>query len=365
MRVNIFEFDGWQVDYQPRKGHVFSRGRDRILVRRNKDGTLAVQRSWLDRTANLSPAPYGSTSGGEQGGDGIELFPRWTRDNRLAMDGTAMRHDVGYFTPDGMPTLGDGKRYPLAARNLANGYERYDGSHYIRAYRHAVAQWKKDRDPFARMWLILCAFDVIRRWPLVGFADGEGPEYSLAAMEQNVAASPHLGALGITRENAWGLRCVVEAYRASQYPLFRTWIDRFVRMVEVGQAANGAIERHTKASGLQQGEPWGMFNLPDYAEVCVSWQTPFLVVAVNEARKLVPECTESARTIMARIQAWWHNVELVPGDVYDGIPTNPGLPRYLVVAINGNLDDYISEGVGPARSQYDGYAFEAFKEIGL
>lgn len=365
----LFSVDGWECEWNPRVGHRFVRpDMPTILVRRGDfDGQLVVQRTLLDRVMNFRPEIYGYQAGGYQGGGEIELFPKWSRETRLAMDGTMLRHPVGIFTAEGQPTTGAGLRYALEARKLPNGYEKIDGPHLIRAYRHAVAQWKKDRDPAARMFLILCAFDVLRRFPLVSFADGDGGGiYSLASMERNVAATPHQGALGITRENAWCLRCVVEAYRAAPSPLFAEWIRRFVAMLDLGQSYGGALERHGFSDGLaeEQDDARRLGVQPD-EEWCTSWQTPFLIVAVNEARKLVPTCAAAARNVMVRVRPWWREIEPVAGDVYDGNPTAPGLPRYLIVAKGGRPFERITRGVGPARAAYDGFAFQAFSEVGL
>ena len=374
MRVPTFEFDGWKCEYNPRRGHLFTHpDKPSIMVRRGDyDGQLFVQRGWVRRLFHINPDAYGPPAyhgledGGYQGGGEIELHPKWTRETERRLDGTIRRHHIGRFSDTGEPLPPwPGPRYPLAARPQGDGYQAIDGAHLIRAYSHAIAQFAHDRDPVARYWLILCAHEVMRRFPLVPFMDGEGPEYSLATMFRNVTATPHTGALGIQRENAWSLRCVVEAQRVAPSRMFAVWIQRFVDMLYLGQAANGATERHDKNSGLQQGEPYNMFGLDANAEVCVSWQIPFMVVAVREAMRVVPECHAHGRVVLERFKSIWDSAPRVGGDVYDGIPTAPGLPRYLVVARDGQLVPRITEGVGPARSTYDGYAFQAFHEVGL
>lgn len=358
-----FDFNGWTCTLT-RNGHLFKRGREKILVRHGPNRLLTVQRTWLARTFNLHPPTYGNVNdGGEQGGQGIVLYP--TTGSLAQLDGTIERHAIASFMGDGTPRPPwPGPRYPLS-QDSESPYKRIDGAHYVRAYSHAVAQFAHDRDPVARMWLILCAHEVMRRFPLAPFTDGEGPEYSLVTMLRNVFATPHTGALGIQRENAWALRCVVEAQRVAPSRMTESWVRQFVEMLYMGQAANGATERHDKASGLQQGEPWGMFGLAENVEVCVSWQIPFMVVAVREAMRVVPETYAHGRVVLARFKEIWRSVPYTTGDVYDGIPTAPGLPRYLVVARDGVLSNYIREGVGPARSAYDGYAFQAFREVGL
>ena len=351
--MSIFDFDGWTCTYQARKGHIFQRGRNRILVRRGEHpGQLIVQRDWLSRTFNLAPPYYGEPDGGLQGGSGIDLYPVKTRETQAQMDGVIRRHHIARFDEQGEPVMPwPGPRYPLAARPQGDSYQAIDGAHLIRAYSHAVAL---RRDPVARMWLILCAYDVLRRFPLVPFTDGDGPEYSLASMETNVWRYPHSGALGITRENAWCLRCVVEAQRVAPCSMFEEWISRFIAMMETGQARNGAVERVGPSSGLHQGEPWSMFGLTADVEVCASWQVPFAVVALDEAVKVMPNLQPKVRTILSFISPWWQTVPLVPGE--DG--SAHGLPRYLVVARGGVLVPTITEGVGPARGYYD-YAAKA------
>lgn len=111
MRVPLYETNEWQCDYQPRKGHVFQRGRKRILIRES-GRRMTVQRTWADRAFNLHPAPYGNPfNGGEQGGGGIDLYPNY---NDLArLDGTIERHAIGWWTQDGTPWDYGGLRYPL------------------------------------------------------------------------------------------------------------------------------------------------------------------------------------------------------------------------------------------------------------
>ncbi len=368
-----FDFNGWTCTLT-RNGHLFTHpDMPSILVRRGDyDGQMFVQRGWLRRVFDMNPKAYGPPSyygepdGGLQGGSDIELYPKWARGTQAKLDGTIRRHHIGKFNENGEPLAPwPGPRYPLAARYHGDGYQNIDGAHLIRAYSYAVAQFAHDCDPVARMWLILCAHEVMRRFPLAPFTDGEGPEYSLATMFRNVTATPHTGALGIQRENAWSLRCVVEAQRVAPSRIFETWITRFVDMLYMGQASNGATERHNKASGLQQSEPWGMFGLSEDVEVCVSWQIPFMVVAVREAMLVVPETYAHGRVVLERFRAIWDSAPRVGGDVYGGVATASGLNRYLVVARNGELVPRITEGVGPARADYDGYAFQAFREVGL
>lgn len=395
MRVPLFEFDEWTCDYSPRIGHRFEHPlRGVVLVKPGSfPGQLVVQRTWARRLLNRrpeihGPKVYGTTAGGEQGGQGIEIDPVWDPWTRDALDGVALRHDVGFFAPDGTPSFGDGKRYPLTARRLPNGFERYDGPHYIRAYRHALAQWNHDRDPFARMWLLCCWADVYRRFPLAPFVDTEGPEWSLASMGYNVTASPGLGALGITRENAWALRLgaeVLGVLRDSSVSLYaylrmknlhptntpdgssyralnRKWCEKFVYVLHIGQAQNGALERHSVRDGVaQEASEYVSFGGSPDDEWCTSWQTPFLLVALARAARYLPEgrTRERAEQIVERVRPWWRNVPFTAGED----DSEPGLPRYLTVAKRGKLEDFIRSGYGPARTYYDESASAAMVEI--
>jgi len=373
MIVPLYCVNEWACT-KTRQGFLFKHpDRASIMVRfGDYPGQLFVQRGVLRRVLRLNPKVYdppeyyGLADGGYQGGDGIDIYPKWTRTTLAKLDGTIRRHHIGHFTEAGTPTAPwPGARYPLAARPHGDGYQDIDGAHLIRAYSHAVAAWSYARDPVARMWSILCANQVMRRFPLVPFLDAEGPEYSLATMWRNVTTTPHQGALGVQRENAWALRCVVESQRAAPHPTQATWIRTFIDMLYIGQAESGATERHDRNSNLQQGEPWGMFGLADDVEVCTGWQWQFMAVAVREAMRVVPETYAHGRVVLERFKAMLDSAPRVHGDVYDGIPTAPGLPRYLVVARGGLLVPRVTEGVGPARAAYDGYAVKAFQEVGL
>lgn len=368
-RVAAFEFGEWKCDYQPRRGHLFTApGKPSILVRRGAYlGQLVVQRNWFRRLFNLRPDAYGPPSyfglpdGGYQGGDRIVLLPQWSRSSQRQLDGTAMRHHVGFFDETGAPASPfPGPRYPLMARPHADGYQDIDGPHYIRAIEDAMVEFAKTGDPFARMWLILCANHVIRRFPPVPFTDGDGPEYSLASMETNVWMFPHTGALGIVRENAWCLRAVVEAQRVAPSLLFENWIKRFVAMAKNGQGLDGALERHTYADGLDEGEAYKL-GMATNLHYCTGWQPPFFVRAVREAMRVVPACFDDGRTILERCRNVWRTAPRVAGE--DNGPS--GLPRYLVIGDANGLYPEIRSGFGPARAYYDVDSFNCFLEVGL
>jgi hypothetical protein len=369
-RVAAFEFGSWSCDYQPRRGHLFTHpSKPSILVRRGAyPGQLVVQRNWFRRLFNLSPSYYGPPSyfglpdGGYQGGDRIVLLPQWSRSSQRQLDGTAMRHHVAVFDAVGGPApQWPGPRYPLTARPHADGYQDIDGPHYIRAIEDGMVEHAKTGCPFARMWAILCAHHVIRRFPPVPFTDGDGPEYSLASMETNVWMFPHTGALGIVRENAWCLRAVVEAQRIAPSLTFENWIKRFVAMVEKGQALNGALERHTYGQGLDQEEPVLKYGVDPKIEWCTSWMVPFMVRALREAARVVPACTDNARTIMSRVKPWLVNVPFADGEDNSW----RWLPLYLLIGESGDLYPTITRGVGLSRPYYATDMDNCFREMGL
>lgn len=335
-RVPLYEHDGWTVDYQPRKGHILQRGRKRILIRES-GRRMTVQRTWLDRVLNLHPAPHGNIfDGGEQGGGGIDLYPACSDIARL--DGTIERHAIGWWDEDGTPRF-PGTRYPLQQYEPTSPYKKIDGPHYIRAFGPAIGL----RDIVARFWLITCAHDILRRFPMTPFIDGDGPEYSLASMWINVNANPHQGGLGICRELAWSLRCVVEAQRVAPSETFRAWIVRMIDTIYMGQAANGACERHAFGQGLAQEETEAReFGIRDGEEWCVRWQHPFLIVAVREAMRVVPACYTNGRVVLERLRPWYE----------DSCPKG----RYLVMN-----EGPITRGFGPGIPTYDEVAREAIR----
>jgi hypothetical protein len=403
-RVPLFEFDGWRCDWNPRVGHTFSRGLERIRVRSNgawRPGMsnvvhgphlparfMQVDRGALAfaRVSTIGPPSmkgWGNvTDGGEQGGQGIELFPRYTRTTLAALDGTMERHPVAAFHWDtGEPltrtqlgieeyvldgaSMNDGVPFQLRpfvgqdwGHKLA-AWKRIDGAHLVRAFSHAVAAWNAKRDPAARLFLIAIGHEVMRSYATVRTgSDGNG--WSLASQEFNVHTTPHTGGLGIVRWNAHCLRAVVEMHKAAPSTLSEDWIRRYVDVLYMGQAENGALERHDYASGLDQQEPVRLFGLDTRFEWCTSWQVPFMVVAVRQAMRAVPSCYAHGRTVLERAKRLW-DVPTVAGE--DNAPH--GLPRYLVVAESGRLFDRVTWGVGPARPYYDADAFQSFAEVGL
>lgn len=397
--VPMFDAYGWTCDFQARKGHVFSKGAGRIVVRSNaawapgmptvKHGAylparfLTVERTRARRLMPHALTGWGNNlDGGEQGGHGIVLMP--TAGTLAELDGTMERMPIAAFhavtgEPLTRADLGFQDEYLLSAATPSDGsplqfrafasslaqthpqarWQRIDAAHLIRAYSAAMVLAGQG-DPVARFWLICCAHDVIRSYAVKRTrSDGQG--WSLAAQEENVAARPGTGGLGIVRWNAWSLRCVVEAYRVAPSRMFADWIRRYVSVWQKGQAVTGPLERHDYASGLDQQEPVRIFGLDPRYEWCTSWQHPFAVRAVREAMRYVPECEADGLNILRRIKPWLSDVPFVQGEDSSA----PWLPRYLVIAKDGVLLDKVTWGVGPARGYYGADMVQCFQEVGL
>lgn len=339
MIVPLYSVNGWTCDYQPRKGHVLTKGRDRILIR-ERGARMTVQRTWFDRVFDRHPEPYGNVyNGGEQGGGGIDLHPKY---DRAKLDGTIERHAIGWWNADGTPHM-PGTRYPLQSFEPTSPYAKLDGPHYVRAFGPGVGS----RDPVAIWWLQTCAYDVMRRFPLQPFTDGDGPEYSLHSMWINVNASPHQGGLGICRELAWSLRCVVEAQRVAPCEEFRWRIIRMIDTIYMGQALNGACESHTYGQGLAQEETEARsFGIPEGQSWAVRWQAPFLIRAVREAMDVVPSTHAHGRTILERFKPWYE----------------PSFPKGKYLVMN---EGPITRGYGPGIPTYDEDAVMAIRSVGL
>jgi hypothetical protein len=249
-----------------------------------------------------------------------------------------------------------------------SGYQRIDGLHMIRAYEYAVAQYAKNKCPVARMWLILCATNIMRRFPLTPFTDGEGPEYSLATMHKNVFADPHRAKLGVIRELAHSLRCVVESQRVAPMRLTETWITRFVEMLYMGQALNGAFGDFRYGEGMEQEAPWTVFQPGGFRILTSdegefpSFQARFLYVALHEASKVVPATRTHVRVMLERAKKLEDSCWKVP-DLYR--PELRGLPRWVIVSRGGELLPTVTGGVGYADTTYDEDMRKVWREQGL
>jgi len=358
-----FDFNGWTCTLT-RNGHLFQRGREKILVRHGPNRRLTVQRTWLARTFNLHPPTYGNVNdGGEQGGQDVVLYP--TTGSLAQLDGTIERHAIASFMGDGTPRPPwPGPRYPLS-QDSESPYKRIDGAHYLRAYGPALPF---PEDPVARMWLILCAHEVMRRFPLAPFTDGEGPEYSLATMHKNVFADPHRAKLGVIRELAHSLRCVVESQRVAPMRLTETWITRFVEMLYMGQALNGAFGDFRYGEGMEQEAPWTVFQPGGFRILTSdegefpSFQARFLYVALHEASKVVPATRTHVRVMLERAKKLEDSCWKVP-DLYR--PELRGLPRWVIVSRGGELLPTVTGGVGYADTTYDEDMRKVWREQGL
>lgn len=450
-RVPLFEFDGWRCDWNPRVGHTFSRGIERIRVRSNgawRPGMsnvvhgphlparfMQVDRGLIElaRTAVLGPrrlrgfgentSPTGvrelkgwgnNTDGGEQGGQGIDLHPRFTRTTIAELDGTIERHPIAAFHFDtGMPLtrddLGYSANYVLDSATVASNppfqfeqfigggwpnpavvtWQRIDVYHYCRAFNAAVAAWHARRDWVAFVWLLCCAQEVLRWLPMRPVTNGD----SLYQRLRNLEASGHHGKMGVVRGRAHALRVVVEAARALQdlparneaqavtLAMFEEWISGAIDAEFLNQMPNGSYTSNTSDEpSSEQGQPWSVIQprayavggAPDFSKgsfrllstnegEAPSWQLCFLSVALAEAAQVVPEKLPRVRVILAGHKRIFDTCPLVP-DRYH--PEVIGLPYWLVVSRDG-ASIPVTEGIGLADTTYDADALRAFTEVGL
>jgi hypothetical protein len=437
VRVPLFEVDGWRCEWNARRGtHTFTRpGSQPIVIRSNATIPLrtdtdplprfaAVERTWTRRTLPYRLKGYDNPlsgygdvgEGGEQGGQDIELHPKWEGDRTIAeLDGVIERHPVcafdfttgapltreqlGYdfvYRPiKTMPGEGDTLQLPPFVRPVPPNHpcarwQRYDPAHLIRGYAAAVAAWRERRDIVAFWWLQVVDNDV-----RLSYADRKvkGGYWSLAEILENTRTWAKGSAqLGEIRAHAWSLRAVVEATRARMqarsiqdgraviYPdpehPSTSWIKNFVEMVLNAQAANGALASNFKTSGEEMGIPWKdwqpyttsnrQFNaiLHENETELPAWQVPFLLRALYEAQDVIREevTTARVREIVRRWMRVYRTCELIPSG-YDH--THKGLPKYIVVARDGALLPTLSEGIGAGITEYEGDAFDVARRLGV
>lgn len=451
VRVPLFEVGGWECSWEPRRGHTFARGLERIRVRSNgawKPGMAPVKHGEhlparfmqvdrglfaLARTAVLGPRRmrgfgentsstgvrelkgWGNvTDGGEQGGGGFSLHPRWRRSALQELDGTIERHPVAAFHWDtGRPLtradLGHSDDYVLDACGLNDGqpfqldpfvnpwtdhplkdWRRIDVFHYARAFDAAVAAWNARRDVVAFFWLICLAQEALRWLPLLPVTNGDSLYQRLRNLE--TPQFGHKGKLGVVRGRAHALRVVVEAARAlqglepnvSQAQMRRDlegWIRSAIDAEFLSQMLNGSYTNNTEDEpSSEQGQPWhvaqplayradgspdftkGTFRVLSVREgEAPSWQLCFLTVALAEASKVVPDKLDRVRSLLRGHKSIFDTCQRVP-DRYR--PELRGLPYWLVVSRDGAAIPII-EGIGLADTTYDADAFRAFAEVGL
>lgn len=452
VRVPAFEFDDWRCEWEPRRGHTFTRGLQRTRVRSNaawKPGLAPVRHQELlparfmqvdrglidlarvalgfprrlqgygENTSSTGARPLtgwgNNADGGEQGGQGIVLHPRFTRTTMAELDGTIERHPIGAFHFDtGAPLtrdeLGYSANYVLDAATVASNppfqlaqfigggwpnpavvtWQRIDVYHYCRAFNAAVAAWKAKREPVSFFVLIGCANEVLRWLPMLPVTNGDSLWQRLRNLEG--LAGGHKGKMGVVRGRAHALRAVVEAAGALQdlnrnaaqdahLGRFEAWIRAAIDAEFLNQMPNGSYTSNTiDEPSSEQGQPWsvaqprayfpggepdfsqGSFRLlaPNEGEA-PSWQLCFLTVALAEATRVVPEKLERVREILRGHQRIFSTCPMVP-DRYR--PWLRGLPYWLVVSRDGAAVP-VTEGIGLADTSYDSDAFRAFEEVGL
>lgn len=447
----LFSVDGWECEWNPRVGHTWSRGISRVRVRSNgawkpgmapvKHGNLLparfmqVDRGLIDlaraalgfprrmrgfgeNTSSTGARPlkgWGNvTDGGEQGGQGIVLHPRYTRTTLAELDGTIERHPIAAFHFDtGMPLtrddLGYSANYVLDGATVASNppyqlaqfigggwpnpavvtWQRIDVFHYCRAFNAAVAAWHAKRDPVGFFQLLACAHEVLRWLPLLPVTNGD----SLYQRLRNLEASGHHGKMGVVRGRAHALRVVVEAARALQdlasrneaqaatLATFEVWIRDAIDAEFLNQMSNGSYTSNTADEpSSEQGLPWSVIQpraympggTPDFSKgsfrllstsesEAPSWQLCFLTVALAEAAQVVPEKLDRVRVILRGHQRIFETCERV-ADRYHA--DKSGLPYWLVVSRDGAAVPVV-EGIGLADTTYDADAYRAFSEVGL
>ena len=348
------------------------------------------------RTPNeLSVVGYGYdlTNPGEQGGHDIDLHPPAELSYTI-MDCTIARCPVAlYHTATGAiltreNALSNWFEYSLSRKpgNNAPGTNDiqviphflrkpvgdpfawsvvpHDEYHLCRAFMHALGLWRRDQDPVARWFINTLAEDARVCWTTMKLADYlRAGAFSLESALAAAKAAPHKGGR-IVRGVAWVLRLGVANLEVgtSNAAEWKAWVAAMVTYCELVQLPCGAFHSAPISHEADQGEPWYEFGLADNKQECPSWQVPFLIVALWEAQKQIPRLRPRVVEILRKAKKLWSvATPRVPGE--DG--SGPGLPRYLVTAIDGMPVPLVTEGVGPARAYYDSYASTCFEEAGL
>lgn len=353
-----------------------------MLVARRVDGAWQVATGPPPDFTRLGVATvYGNwRDAGEVGGAGVELHPN--PNATLAMvDCTAARMPVAAFHSRTGEILtrrelgdwfeyrldrGDAQRNPFFLREpvldpVAWQVQPHDQYHLSRAFMDALGIWRATGDPACRALILVYAEDARIAWTLGGKDPDAGSSYEPFSLRRRLlAAEANPGRGGdIVRGVAWTLRLFAAAVEvgAPNRAEFEAEIKAMLRYVRLVQMPSGAFYDARYGYGLDQDEPVDVWGLDVRKGWCPSWQVPFLVRAVWEAQKVVPGTTRLARAIVLDAKKLWRGPR-VPGE--DGSP--PGLPRYLVVSVDGIPVFEVTEGVGPARGYYDDDAFTVFAE---
>lgn len=255
---------------------------------------------------------------------------------------------------------GDGPifRYPHFLREPAFdpdawAVKAHDQYHGARAFMRALGLWRKHRDPVARALILAYAEDMRVAWTLGGKEPDGGSTWEPFSLRRRLLAAeraPHRGG-DIARGVAWSLRLGVAALECdpSNRAQWERWVESMLRYVQLVQLPSGACYMATFGYGLDQDEPVLVFGLDKRKNWAPAWQQDFLTVACWEAQKQLPRVRPVARDIVlnaARIRG--PRTPIVAGE--DG--SEPDVPRYVVVGIDGVPLDEIREGVGNARPYY-------------
>lgn len=329
------------------------------------------------------------TDPGEQGGGGIEIHPRanpttaradsWADRTPTAAyhRGTGLplkRRDVGNwfeYRMDRLPSHSEPEiqRLPMFDRNEplwpTHFWEAPDEYHLCRAYMEDLGLWRLQRDPVARWRILSLAEDMRLSYTLEGKQQDVGSSwvpFSLRTMLQKAEASPGKGGK-IVRGVAWSMRLGVAALEVGppNPEEWRTWLAAMIRYCGLVQLPCGGFYSATYGYGMDQDEPWLLYDLDETKQECPVWQVSFLVRALWEAQKQLPGKKRQVVGILTNAKKIWDTAPYV-ADEYGGAP---GPNRYCVTAVNGALVPTITEGVAPARTENQADTMACFAEAGI
>lgn len=264
---------------------------------------------------------------------------------------------------------------------MSRGYDSQDPSlnswwapdeyHFIRTFGYA-RKAAKAGDLIGRAHLANCSADVRASWILREIPQtSEWIPRSLARKKRDAQRKPGQG-IDIARGVAWSLLAVV-ADADCMGPGDETdkreaelWVSNMIEYISCGMLRNGGFCMHAHGYGMDEDEPWDMYDMDVRKFEEPSWQRPFLIYTLGEAARVFPQFERRVRSILLRaVQPWKTVTEYVP-DMYGG---HPGLPLYLEVGMAGSIApivfDFVTTGVGPARSMYDIHAFKTFERYGI
>lgn len=237
----------------------------------------------------------------------------------------------------------------------------HDSYHLSRAFMDALGAWREKRDPISRAYILVCAEEARVAWTLADLpVDPNWGKFSLKNSLAAARAAPGHGGY-IVRGVAWPLRLFAAAIEvgAPNRAEFEAVIEGILEYWRAVQLPSGALYSAPFGYGLDQDQPWNTYGLAKNKSESTSWQNPFAIRAIWECQRQVPRLRPIAREIVLKCEKLWGpKTPRVPGE--DNSP--PGLPLYLVVAVDGVPVAEVTEGVGLARGYYDADAFAVFAE---